>query len=116
MNIIVTKSPLGKILLLSHAGNLNGLWFCESDPMSFLSELGYQDLQKKTDPVLDKTVSELNEYFEGTRKTFSVPLAYKATKFRRLAWESLQKIPYGQTRSYKAQAEMIGNPKASRAV
>ena len=59
---------------------------------------------------------EINEYFEGKRKRFSVPLVVPGTDFQKQVWEELQTIPYGKTRSYEAQAQAIGNPKAIRAV
>ncbi len=66
--------------------------------------------------VLDELETQLVEYFEGSRKTFSIPLNMAGTDFQREAWRELQSIPYGETRSYQQQAEHIGNPKAVRAV
>lgn len=59
---------------------------------------------------------QINEYFDGTRKDFTVPLVIAGTVFQKQVWSALQKIPYGETRSYKEQSEFIGNPKAIRAV
>jgi AraC family transcriptional regulator of adaptative response/methylated-DNA-[protein]-cysteine methyltransferase len=59
---------------------------------------------------------QLKEYFEGSRKKFSVPLFLPGTDFQRAAWESLQRIPYGTTRSYQQQAVDIERPDAVRAV
>lgn len=59
---------------------------------------------------------ELKEYFAGQRKDFSVPLEQRGTPFQNLAWQALQQIPYGQTRSYQEQALFIGHPLAHRAV
>ena len=59
---------------------------------------------------------QIEEYFDGKRKEFSIPLAIVGTTFQKQAWLALQAIPYGETRSYKEQAEFIGNPKAIRAV
>lgn len=66
--------------------------------------------------VLEKSRQELAAYFEGKLEQFSIPLAPEGTEFQRAAWKALEKIPYGCTRSYKEQAEMLGRPKASRAV
>ncbi len=60
--------------------------------------------------------SQLDEYFSGQRKKFSLPLNFAGTDFQVKVWQGLQAIPYGSTRSYKEQAEMIGRPKAIRAV
>jgi AraC family transcriptional regulator, regulatory protein of adaptative response / methylated-DNA-[protein]-cysteine methyltransferase len=64
-----------------------------------------------------KTLDEqLKEYFEGKRKDFDLPLVLPGTDFQRQVWQVLQTIPYGKTRSYREQAEAIGNPAAVRAV
>ncbi len=60
--------------------------------------------------------SQLQEYFDGKRKQFSVPLELNGTPFQVQVWEELLQIPYGETRSYKQQATAIGNPRAIRAV
>jgi methylated-DNA-[protein]-cysteine S-methyltransferase len=61
-------------------------------------------------------VAQLDEYFAGARRVFDVPLAPAGTPFQREAWTALRTIPYGETRSYGAQAAAIGRPRASRAV
>ena len=59
---------------------------------------------------------QINEYFDGKRKNFDLPLVIPGTEFQKNVWHVLQDIPYGQTRSYQDQAIAIGNPKAVRAV
>jgi AraC family transcriptional regulator of adaptative response/methylated-DNA-[protein]-cysteine methyltransferase len=59
---------------------------------------------------------ELDLYFQGRLREFKVPLIMAGTEFQKKVWRALQAIPYGQTRSYKQQAIMIGQPKAVRAV
>ncbi|WP_291787798.1 methylated-DNA--[protein]-cysteine S-methyltransferase [Cecembia sp.] len=59
---------------------------------------------------------QLREYFEGNRKEFSVPLHTPGTEFQNKVWAALQGIPYGQTKTYKAQAIAIGRPESVRAV
>ena len=59
---------------------------------------------------------QLQEYFEGKRKDFSIPLVTPGTDFQKAVWQELQTIPYGKTRSYEEQAQAINNPKAIRAV
>jgi len=67
-------------------------------------------------PFFGQLEQELGEYFEGTRRSFSVPLVLKGTPFQERVWEILREIPYGTTRSYKEQAVQLGNPAAVRAV
>ena len=59
---------------------------------------------------------ELNEYFSGNLKKFTVPLVTPGTVFQQQTWQELQRIPYGTTRSYKQQAIAINKPEAVRAV
>jgi len=59
---------------------------------------------------------QLQQYFDGTRKEFDLPLVLPGTDFQKSVWDELQKIPYGITRSYQSQAIHLGNPKAVRAV
>lgn len=58
----------------------------------------------------------LEEYFQGTRKEFDVPLDIKGTNFQETVWRELLNIPYGETRTYSDIADAVGNPKAIRAV
>lgn len=66
--------------------------------------------------LIKKTAKQLREYLEGNRKVFSVPMNPIGTTFQKKVWNILQRIPYGETWSYKQVAEAIGNPKACRAV
>ena len=59
---------------------------------------------------------QVEEYFAGTLKEFRLPLVLQGTPFQQEVWKALQTIPYGETRSYSEQAEIIGKPKALRAV
>ena len=67
-------------------------------------------------PLFKTLEKQMTEYFEGKRRSFEVPLFTPGTPFQKAAWDALGRIPYGTTRSYKEQAEMIGRPKAVRAV
>ncbi|CAM4223203.1 methylated-DNA--[protein]-cysteine S-methyltransferase [Lederbergia lenta] len=66
--------------------------------------------------TLKPYLSELREYFEGDRQSFSLPVDIKGTPFQEEIWEALKQIPYGKTYSYSDIAEMIKRPKAVRAV
>ncbi|TZF94887.1 bifunctional transcriptional activator/DNA repair protein Ada [Chryseobacterium panacisoli] len=67
-------------------------------------------------PHFDILEKELKEYFDGKRTQFTVPLSPVGTAFQKEVWNILQKIPYGATRSYQEQADILGNPKSVRAV
>jgi AraC family transcriptional regulator of adaptative response/methylated-DNA-[protein]-cysteine methyltransferase len=64
----------------------------------------------------DSLEMQLNEYFNGSRKEFTVPLHAVGTDFQQKVWQALQEIPYGKTKSYKEQALIVGNPESVRAV
>lgn len=64
----------------------------------------------------DNLKKEVEEYFEGKRKIFTLPLITIGTPFQQAVWKELQNIPYGATRSYKEQATAINLPSAVRAV
>lgn len=81
-----------------------------------LSRLMQAELLPGQHPHFDVLDKELREYFEGMRKTFTVPLVIPGTPFQKKVWSALQDIPYGSTRSYTEQAICIGNPNAVRAV
>jgi methylated-DNA-[protein]-cysteine S-methyltransferase len=66
--------------------------------------------------LLKVAAKQLQNYFEGKRRSFTLPLELKGTEFMLSVWKELQNIPYGETCSYKDIAERIGNPKACRAV
>lgn len=65
---------------------------------------------------LTQVEKELNEYFEGKRKEFSVALDLQGTDFRKLVWNQLLKVPYGEARSYKDQAIAMNKLTAIRAI
>jgi methylated-DNA-[protein]-cysteine S-methyltransferase len=75
-----------------------------------------KNIEKSETPLIKKAAKQLDEYFNGKRKTFDLPIVMHGTDFQVLVWEALKTIPYGETRSYGQLAAMIGNPKASRAV
>lgn len=66
--------------------------------------------------ITEQTAGEIEEYFDGDRKEFTVPLNIPGSDFQQSVWKQLTEIPYGKTRSYKEQAIAIGNLKAIRAV
>jgi methylated-DNA-[protein]-cysteine S-methyltransferase len=75
-----------------------------------------KDFEKSETPLIKKAAKQFDEYFKKNRQNFDLPLVLRGTDFQLKVWKALQKIPYGQTRSYGELAAMIGNPKACRAV
>lgn len=64
----------------------------------------------------DRVARQLEQYFDGARREFDLDLLPAGTPFQLAAWQALQAIPFGQTRTYQQQAAAIGRPKAMRAV
>jgi methylated-DNA-[protein]-cysteine S-methyltransferase len=71
---------------------------------------------KNLPPVIQECRKQLDEYFKGKRKTFSLALQLEGTDFQKKVWSELRKIPFGKTASYKDIATAIGKEKAIRAV
>lgn len=79
-------------------------------------DIEIEGYQRKETRMTKRTTTELEEYFRGERECFSIPISLEGTMFQKEVWQALQKIPIGETRSYKDIAELIGNEKAYRAV
>jgi AraC family transcriptional regulator of adaptative response/methylated-DNA-[protein]-cysteine methyltransferase len=113
-------TPLGPMFIGATDDGICLLEF--TDRRMLESELG--DLQRRLGAAVlisenghtRRLKLELDEYFAGTRKRFGVRLDTPGTDFQRKVWASLMEIPFGETASYQAQAERIGNPAAVRAV
>lgn len=67
-------------------------------------------------PITDLAIRQLEAYFAGQRQDFELPLAPLGTDFQQRVWRVLQTIPYGETWSYQAQAQAMGQASAVRAV
>ncbi|BBL21653.1 methylated-DNA--[protein]-cysteine S-methyltransferase [Acinetobacter radioresistens] len=106
-------SPVGRLRLIANEKALVAvLWENEQPKRIQLAEL----VVEPEHPVLLQVRQQLEEYFEGNRQRFDIPLDFAGTEFQKLVWTELLKIPYGQTRSYGQIAQAIGRPKAMRAV
>ena len=91
------RSPLGGITMASDGTALKGLWF---DGQRFFGSTLSPEHQETALPVFDRTDAWLDLYFSGKAPDFTPPLSLKATEFRRMIWELLLTIPYGQTITY----------------
>lgn len=104
-------SPIGPLLLSAEDSALTGLYFSTGGKAR-----GADPSWTRDDTRFDTARKQIDEYFEGRRKTFDLDLAPKGTAFQQSVWGALLEIPYGETRSYLDIAQRIGNPKAVRAV
>lgn len=74
------------------------------------------DEENEHSPLSDLAFDQVREYLKGDRRTFDFPYKLHGTEFQQKVWDALCQIPYGETRTYKDVATMVGNPRASRAV
>ena len=114
MSTIKYTSPFGGIFVTAQDGLVTQLYF--DGGRTTPPTLQATAIDAVNADVLAHAARELDAYFAGKLQNFTVPLNPVGTAFRKQVWEGLQTIPYGQTISYKALAERIGNPKAIRAV
>ena len=93
-------------------GAVTELFFENHVPASFANA----ETREKETPLVKEAAAQVKKYLAGKLRDFSLPLAMRGTEFQKAAWRALETIPYGETRSYKEMAALIGNPKAVRAV
>ena len=109
----VVSSPIGRLLLASDGHALTGLWMLDADKHSARVEEGLTPSPE----TFTEVAAQLEEYFAGDRKEFTVPLAPSGTPFQLAVWTQLTRIPYGSTISYGDIARALGKrPVAARAV
>ena len=104
-------SPVGKLRLTGSDAALTGV-FMESDRHEAVPR---RDALRDAAPLREAR-RQLEEYFAGARREFSLVLDAAGTEFQRSVWRALCGIPFGETASYGDIAKRIGNPKAVRAV
>jgi len=107
------KSPLGVLKLIGSDHGLAAVLWEHDDSLPQHFGAVAVDLRH---PVLVQAQQQLDEYFCGSRKRFTVPLDFVGTEFQNKVWNALRTIPFGETRSYGEIAEQIGSSKAVRAV
>src|SRR5260370_17993237 len=111
-------SPLARLLVAAPArGVRSGGLGRAVEPLerALKSEFPAARLQRDAHGV-GRWTAAMVKHLEGRPSQLDVPLDVQATAFQRRVWEELQKIPYGQTRSYAEVARRIGRPQATRAV
>lgn len=89
---------------------------CENNELISLKLVKNAEKSSAETDFTNQIKNQLAEYFAGKRKSFDIKINPKGTDFQQLVWKQLQKIPYGETKSYSEIAESIGNKNAQRAV
>ena len=107
INYFCYDTEIGIIKISEKEGKIIGLVFSDSKKEN--------EIEKETD-YIRRTYLQLKEYLSGKRKSFDIEIEMIGTEFQKKVWKELLNIPYGETRSYKDIATVIGNEKACRAV
>ena len=106
METCIIKSPLGYTKIIGDIDGITSVTVLNSE----------EEITDIIPEALQDCVYQLNEYFEGTRKQFSLKLNPKGTDFQHNIWKLLQTIPYGKSLSYLELSKKFGDAKAIRAV
>lgn len=106
----VCDSPVGPLTIIAGDDGLRAVLMSDGAEQASASESSPEN------PVLVAAVTQLEEYFRGSRQEFDVPLDPVGTEFQQSAWQALRTIPFGETVSYGEQAERMGDKRKARAV
>lgn len=111
--MLLLASPVGPLFVEYGEGGVRTVRFW---PQGERPPAGTRNEPAPGDALGLQVVRELQQYFAGTRQSFSLPLAWEGTPFQQRVWKALQEIPFGETRTYAQIAEEVGSPGGSRAV
>lgn len=121
--IVVVKrwhSPIGEMVIGSVGDELCLADWAHSPKRELIDRKISRGLHAKfqdgSSIIIEQTITQLEEYFNGHRRDFDLPLRMVGTEFQLSVWRILQEIPYGTTIAYGEQATRMGSPKAVRAV
>lgn len=106
-NIVFYPSKIGMLEICCSETHLTSIKFITENS---------EKKKSKPNKLNNLTIVQIDEYLNGKRKIFDLPLAPQGTDFQKKVWNELTKIPYGSTKSYKEIAQNIGNPQAARAI
>lgn len=107
-SVFYYETTIGRVGIVEEAGSVTHVLF-EQD-------VRLDDAREEETPLLREASKQIQEYLDGERQQFDLPLNPCGTPFRQQVWKGLCAIPYGESRSYQDLARWIGNDKACRAV
>ncbi len=107
MKYAVINTPIGALQIEAEDGCITAV--------KYIAKYAEKEIQPD-DPLLQLAVKQINDYFEGSLKEFTLPVKLNVTPYRKKVLEELMKVPYGRTTTYGRLADLTGNPKASRRV
>lgn len=109
----VMSSPVGPLRLVASDTGLRAVLWPNDEPERVRLAPATPG---RDHPILTGTAAELEEYFDGDRTEFTVPLDPVGTPFQQRVWVALRQIPFGETTTYGRLAGSLGSPGAARAV
>ncbi len=120
INIQYHKTEIGELILGSFLGKLCLLGFGYGKTRRAIDDRIRRGLNaefvEQDDEILERTRKQLDEYLNGNRKEFDIPLLMAGTDFQKSVWNALMEVPYGATSTYLQIAKDIGKGRAVRAV
>ncbi|WP_347373737.1 methylated-DNA--[protein]-cysteine S-methyltransferase [Aequorivita sp. Q41] len=106
MQTAFIDTPTGIIEIKGSKNGLASIYFCDAENVK---------VSKEIPDELKAAVTQLQEYFEGKRKEFTLKLLPEGTDFQKKVWRQLETIPFGKTTTYQQMANQLGDPKVIRA-
>ena len=100
------NSPIGLLEMIGSKHAIHALRFVQTKTIA----------EKDSPPIIADCLKQLEEYFSGNRKTFSINVEQGGTDYQKFVWKKLEDIPYGKTISYLDLARNLGDEKSARAV
>ena len=107
-------TPVGLLTLVASERGLRAVLWPGVTPQQ--ARLSPRPRRNPEHAILRQTITQMDEYFAGSRTSFELPLDLEGTRFQLAAWRSLAGIPFGATTTYGRQAAALGTPTAARAV
>ena len=102
------ETAIGSIGITTENGAVTEVFFCDN-------ETDRVTVSEKT-KIAKECAQQIMEYTEGNRREFNIPVAPKGTAFQKKIWDLLERIPYGETRTYGEIAREAGCVGGARAV
>ena len=116
------STPIGQLTLVASATALTNIFFADDPLLMRTASLREQTMRGPASihletPILRDTAQQLHEYFAGTRQHFTIPLGPHGTDFLKQTWHTMtQQVPFGKAITYGALADLVGKPRAARAI
>lgn len=106
MPIAYYRTPIGIVRITQDGEFISGISIRDEE----------YEIEPPATPLLQIAIDQLQQYFDGTRKTFDFPIKQPGTDFQQQVWECLLNIEYGTTTTYLQQSQQMNNPLAIRAI